>query len=236
MPPGDVLLGPGGFPAWLALAALGGVLAMDGISWPQAMVSRPLVAGTLGGLAGGDAAAGLLVGAVLEVLFLRYPPFGAARYPDGGPAGLVAGVAFALAGEGSPTGLAAATAAGWTAGWMGSASVQLLRRINERLVGRPERLAGDGRRLEIRHRIGIRLDFARGVLLTAGLLVPAVLFVRVAAAPPGGGSSAAAVLPLTIAVALSAGAAARSLPDGGRGRLLLFAGLAAGATFVAVFA
>ena len=42
------------------------------------MISRPIVAGTIGGLLFGDAAAGFAAGAFLEVLSFRHPPYGAA--------------------------------------------------------------------------------------------------------------------------------------------------------------
>ena len=52
----------------LALVALlGGVLALDGTSVGQFMLSRPVVAGALTGWMLGDPALGLLIGTLLEL-------------------------------------------------------------------------------------------------------------------------------------------------------------------------
>ncbi|MFN2384238.1 MAG: PTS sugar transporter subunit IIC [Gemmatimonadota bacterium] len=81
----------------LGLAGLGAVVFLD--QWPavQAMVSRPLVVGSLAGLLLGAPADGALWGAVFEVAFLAIQPVGAARYPDAGLAAL-AGTTVALVG------------------------------------------------------------------------------------------------------------------------------------------
>ena len=63
----------------LVLALLGGVLALDGTSLGQFMVSRPLVACVLAGLVAGDPAAGAMAGLVLEALHIAVLPVGAAR-------------------------------------------------------------------------------------------------------------------------------------------------------------
>lgn len=76
----------------LPLAMLGGVLGLDVVSFPQMMVSRPLVAATLGGALGGDAQMGLFVGVTLELMALATLPFGASRYPEWGSASVVGGV------------------------------------------------------------------------------------------------------------------------------------------------
>src|SRR3954471_14228937 len=93
-----------------AAALLGGLLALDGTSVGQVMVSRPLVAASLGGLVVGHPAAGMAIGVVLEALHLAVLPVGASRYPEGGPAAAVAGAAYAAyapAGGGSAALLAA---------------------------------------------------------------------------------------------------------------------------------
>src|SRR5262245_64982939 len=79
----------------LPIAMLGGLLGLDVVSFPQAMISRPLVAATLGGALIGNAAMGLLVGAALELIALETLPFGASRYPEWGSAAVVGGAIFA---------------------------------------------------------------------------------------------------------------------------------------------
>ena len=83
----------------LRMALLGAVLGLDVVSLPQAMISRPLVAATLAGALGGNAMAGLLVGAVLELVALETLPFGASRYPEWGSAAVVGGALMAQAPE-----------------------------------------------------------------------------------------------------------------------------------------
>src|SRR3954447_16422801 len=79
----------------LPIALLGGLLGLDVVSFPQAMISRPLVAATLAGALVGDATSGLLIGATLELIALETLPFGAAKYPEWGSAATVGGALFA---------------------------------------------------------------------------------------------------------------------------------------------
>lgn len=215
-----------GVATWLLLVGLGGLLAVDATGWPQAMVSRPIVAGTLGGALLGGAGAGFLAGALLELMSFRHPPYGAARYPDTGPAGLIAGAAYAAAGGEGLLPLLAAVLAGWLLGWVGARSVHLVRLLNGRLVGDPDVVAAQPRRIERRHRWALRLDAARGMVLTAALLVPVVLGVRLTAGvPPGGALGADWSLGMAaLGLAAVAGAGARNLSPGRRGWPLLLAG------------
>lgn len=218
---------------WLAAVALAGVVGMDASSWPQAMVSRPVVAGGLGGWLLGDALAGLAAGAVLELLVLRHLPFGGARCPDPGPAGLVAGAAAAGVGAAGAGATAAAAAVGWGVGWLGEVSVRLQRRMAGRLLGDAEGLSGSPERLVRRHRIMIGVDFLRGAMLGAAFLVPAAVAVRAAVGRATAGGPAAALL-VAGAAALAAGGASTRFASGRRGALLVAAGGAAGLLAVGV--
>lgn len=218
---------------WLILVVVGGILALDAVSWPQVMISRPLVSGTVGGWLLGDPASGFLVGAVLELMSLRHPPYGAARYPDSGPAGLVAGAAYAAAGEASLGALVAAILAGWVVGWIGSYTVQLRRRGNERLLADDARLAARPQILERRHRLALRLDAVRGALLTAGFVAPAVLAAAWSVGQPASVTATAwGAAMLVTAMAASAGAGGRTSSIGVRGWPLLLVGAVAGAVIV----
>src|SRR5579862_3071025 len=73
------------------IALLGAIAGLDVVSFPQAMISRPIVAATVGGAFAGNAAAGLLVGAAVELIALETLPVGASRYPEWGSASVVAG-------------------------------------------------------------------------------------------------------------------------------------------------
>ena len=212
MPLTEIALTPA---LWALLAGLGGLLAVDGVSMPQVMISRPIVSATIGGALLGDAAGGMLVGALLELLTMRHPPYGAAKYPDTGPAGLIAGCAYAASGTPSIAILVAAVLVGWMTGWMGAYTGYARRLVNGRLIGRPEWLAADPRRLERRHRSAIAIDALRGVVLTGGLLVPSVLIVSVVGVMPVGevGTAFGSAAVVT-ALAASIGSGARTTaPD-----------------------
>src|SRR5688500_18261909 len=81
--------------ALLPVTLLGAVLGLDTVSFPQAMLARPLVAATLGGTLMGDPVSGLLAGAALELIAVETLPFGASRYPEWGSASVVGGALFA---------------------------------------------------------------------------------------------------------------------------------------------
>ena len=218
---------------WIILVVLGSFLALDAVSWPQVMISRPLISGTLGGWLLGDASAGFLVGAILELMSLRHPPFGASRYPDTGPAGLVAGASYAAVGAASLGSLVAAILAGWAIGWIGAVSVQLRRRGNERLLADEAELAARPEFLEGRHRMAIRLDAVRGALLTAGFILPAILAGAWSVNQPSlaAGTALGAAM-LVTALAAAAGAGGRTSSSGLRGWPLLVAGSVLGALIV----
>jgi len=218
---------------WILLVLLGGLLGVDSVSWPQAMISRPLIAATLGAWIMGEPAAGFLVGAVLELYAMRYPPYGAARYPDTGPAGLIAGASFAGAGGSQIGPLVVAVIAGWAIGWIGSRSAQALRFINERLVTGDPGLASRPAVFEVRHRTAIWLDVARGGLIVAAFMVPVAIAARLAVGVPGDGSVAAySVVAVALGVAASVGAGGRNTAFGLRGWPLLLVGAAVTLVFV----
>jgi Phosphotransferase system, mannose/fructose/N-acetylgalactosamine-specific component IIC len=74
-----------------SIALLGALLGLDVVSFPQVMVSRPIVSATLAGAFIGNPPGGLLIGVVLEMIALDTLPFGASRYPEWGSAGVVEG-------------------------------------------------------------------------------------------------------------------------------------------------
>ncbi len=208
----------------LVLALLGGVLALDGTSVGQFMVSRPLVACTLAGWAAGSAPMGAALGVVLEALHIAVLPVGAARYPEAAPAAVAAAAVFARGGGGEALLVATVLfALAWE--WVGSWSVHRLRVLN--VAG-----AGDGSPVspaivDRRHLTGVALDFARGVLVTgAGLLVlDALAGLLPSGFPVGWGRLAAGMA--------AAAAVASSIRLFGARRLAWFAaGAGAGAVFL----
>src|SRR5438034_224756 len=79
----------------LPVVLLGALLGLDVVTFPQAMISRPIVAATVAGAFIGNPLAGLTMGATLELLALGMLPFGASKYPEWGSASVVGGVLFA---------------------------------------------------------------------------------------------------------------------------------------------
>jgi PTS system mannose-specific IIC component len=79
------------------ISLLGAVLGLDTVSFPQAMLSRPIVACTLTAGFLGAAPAGLLLGALVEAFALETLPVGASRYPEWGSSSAVGGALISAA-------------------------------------------------------------------------------------------------------------------------------------------
>jgi mannose/fructose/N-acetylgalactosamine-specific phosphotransferase system component IIC len=156
----------------LPLAILGAVLGLDVVSFPQAMISRPLVAATLAAMLLGDPVRGLLVGATLEMFALETLPFGASRYPEWGSAAVVGGGLFAMHDSASPGALTVAVLAALTSAWIGSWSMVQVRKLNAQLAQQRHDAvaAGSKRVVEGLQVFGLTADLVRGGLLTAALL------------------------------------------------------------------
>ena len=157
--------------AVVLLLVWGTVVAVDLVSVPQAMLSRPLVVGAVAGWLAGDVEAGLRVGVVLELFALDVLPIGAVRYPDYGPATVVA---TALA-AGAPweLGLGLSVGLGLLVAGLGGWSLQLVRRLNAHAIQRRAAAlaAGESRAIRTLQYGGLLRDAARGLGLTAlGLL------------------------------------------------------------------
>lgn len=165
----------------LTLTAVGAVVGLDFVSFPQAMLSRPIVSATLGGYVCGNASVGLLVGVLLECFALETMPFGASRYPEWGPASVAAGAVAAVPGDQTVTLqlLPLAVLAGLVAAALGGQTLLWLRRINLAVAARyrAQLTAGDAGTLMAVHRAGIVIDFVRAAAVTA-LFVVALLALR----------------------------------------------------------
>ena len=98
------------------------MLGLDVVSFPQAMISRPLVAATLAGaLIGQSGERHAALAPALELIALETLPFGASRYPEWGSASVVGGAIFASHPT-HPAGamtlaVLAALATTWVGGW-----------------------------------------------------------------------------------------------------------------------
>jgi mannose/fructose/N-acetylgalactosamine-specific phosphotransferase system component IIC len=213
------------------LVVWGTLVGLDLVSVPQAMISRPLVAGTVAGWLVGDMEAGLRVGALLELFALDVLPIGAVRYPDYGPATIVAVALAANApwelGLGVSVGVALVLAVigGWT--------LQVVRRSNARAIQRRAAALAAGESGAIRRLQygGLLRDAARGAVLTAAGLLAAWVLGRWM---PLDRPTAVGLTLIAIGSGLAA-AAAGAVRSAGRGARLkwLVAGAAAG-TLLAV--
>jgi mannose/fructose/N-acetylgalactosamine-specific phosphotransferase system component IIC len=152
----------------LPIALLGGLLGLDVVTFPQAMISRPIVASTLAGTFIGHSESGLLIGIVLELIALDTLPFGASRYPEWGSAGVVGGALFAAQTKGMPGALPASILAALLTASISGSSMVVLRRI---IAGRLERSRvqieqGSTDALLSLHLSGMTLDLLRGAIVT----------------------------------------------------------------------
>jgi PTS system mannose-specific IIC component len=150
----------------LGLLGWGTLVGVDLVSFPQAMLSRPLIAGAGAGLVLGEPVAGLQIGLLLELFALDVLPVGAARYPDYGP-GVIGAVVLAsgveltfVLGVATLYALLMATLGGW--------SLQWLRRVNGRSLEAAAAglAAGDAATIRRVQYQGVAADVVRSALLT----------------------------------------------------------------------
>lgn len=192
----------------LPIALLGALLGLDVVSFPQAMISRPIVAATLAGAFIGHAPAGLLIGVVLELIALDTLPFGASRYPEWGSAGVVGGALFAAQPAGMPGALPASLLAALLTASISGWSMVVLRRI---IAARLERTrdsieAGSRDALLSLHLSGMTMDLLRAALVTTlGMIVFSPL-VRALVAIWGSDSAGSRAVVVVIAAIVAGGA------------------------------
>ena len=150
------------------IALLGAIIGLDVVSFPQAMISRPIVAATFTGIILGNAAGGLLVGATLELIALETLPVGASRYPEWGSASVVGGALLALRPSPSAGALTVAVLGALATAWVGGWTMYVIRRFNGAIARRwiPTLGLGSGRAVVAIQTAGITADFIRGGLLT----------------------------------------------------------------------
>jgi mannose/fructose/N-acetylgalactosamine-specific phosphotransferase system component IIC len=192
----------------LPIAMLGAVLGLDVVSFPQAMISRPIVAATLAGAFIGHPQAGLLIGVVLELIALDTLPFGASRYPEWGSAAVVGGALFAAQPPGMPGALPASLlAALLTASISGWSMVVLRRFIATRLERTRDSIeTGSRNALLSLHLSGMTMDLLRGALVTTlGMMIFSPL-VRAIVAIWGSDSAPSRAVVVVVAAIVAGGA------------------------------
>ena len=168
------------FAELLPFAILGGLLGLDVVSFPQAMISRPLVAATVAGALAGDALAGFMVGALLELVALGTLPFGASRYPEWGSASVAGGVMHVWllrSGFAADGALVIAALVTLVTAWAGGITMVWLRKLNARWARRSltALASGSGRAILRLQAAGLTADFLRGASLSMIAMATATL-------------------------------------------------------------
>jgi PTS system mannose-specific IIC component len=213
-------------PASVVLLSLVGTwAALDGTAVGQFLIARPLVAATLAGWVLGDAAAGLLVGMLLEGVYVGDVPAGGARFPEPGPAAVGATLAFVRLGGGG--GLALGLAVGVVVAVVAGRTVVALRHLNSRIVARPSPAADGRRRSAVPHWTCIAADAARGLAVSV-LGIGLALAIPIELAQAWTLSMPATVGLLALPALVAGGALLRSWASSGRRKLLFLAGCAGG--------
>jgi PTS system mannose-specific IIC component len=212
-----------------SLLVWGTIVGVDLVSFPQAMLNRPLVAASVTGFLTGDLEAGLRVGLLLECFALDVIPIGATRYPDFGPASVVATAAAPLAGWQDPTGLGVMIAL--LLALAGGSAMEFVRRLNGRLarVATPALASGDPAVLARLQRTGLLADALRSLVVTFAGLVIAWLTLPWLGGLGDAGRALRLVAVAGALVAAIAGAVRRA--GGGIPRVLLSIGLLLGGLF-----
>jgi PTS system mannose-specific IIC component len=219
----------------LSLVVLGAIIGLDMVSFPQAMISRPLVAATLAGWVLGSPERGLLIGATLELIALETLPVGASRYPEWGSASVVGGALFASLAEVSPGALAVSVLAALATAWAGGWTMVSVRRLNGVIARQSRASLERGSRAAVSgvQLAGLSADFVRGGLLTLVALLALMPVARASVelwqTPPM--MSHATVV--AIATAVAAAAVWKLFHGTPYARLLFVGGLLGGLSFLA---
>ena len=218
----------------LPIALLGGFLGMDVVTFPQAMISRPIVAATAAGAFLGNPLAGLTMGAVLELLALEMLPFGASRYPEWGSASVVGGSLYASH-PGDPAGaLAASLFAALVTAMLSGKSMVWLRRLNASLATRQRDQLQSGSRdavngLQI---FGLTADLIRGFLVTLLAMLVFTPLNRAIVASWNLDATYSRAAVVAVVAAVSAGAIWKIFHSVAHARLFFLAGLTVGAAML----
>lgn len=218
----------------LPIVLLGAFLGMDVVTFPQAMISRPIVAATVAGAFLGNAPAGLVMGAILELLALEMLPFGASRYPEWGSASVVGGALYASSWGDPPGALAASLLAALVTAMVSGWSMVRLRRLNAARATRlrPQLDAGSARAVTSLQLFGLTGDLVRGGLVTlGGMLAFGWLTGAIAEQWGTDGRDTRAVV-VAVVAAVAAGAIWKIFHSVPKARLLFVFGLVIGAILV----
>jgi mannose/fructose/N-acetylgalactosamine-specific phosphotransferase system component IIC len=220
----------------LPLILVGALLGLDTVSFPQAMIARPLVAATAGGAVLGEPANGLLVGAALELIALETLPVGASRYPEWGSASVIGGALFAYFDAVGPGALAMAVLAALATAWIGGWTMVSLRRVNGIVArrARPALERGSRGALTAVQFTGLGLDFLRGAALTSVALIVLGPVVRASVMTWGADVRISRAVVVALAAGVAGAAVWKLFHATPYARLLFLGGLAGGLALLAL--
>jgi mannose/fructose/N-acetylgalactosamine-specific phosphotransferase system component IIC len=153
---------------WLMVGLWGGLVGLDSTSFPQFMVARPVIAGTLTGAIFGRPLEGAMLGFFMEAFALITLPIGAARFPESGTATVAGASAYMAAVEAGLDPGALTLALAFALVWerVTGGSVVLLRRNNGRVLALQGAMSAD--ELERRHLGAMTTDYVRAAIVSAG--------------------------------------------------------------------
>ncbi len=219
----------------LPVALLGAFLGLDVVSFPQAMISRPIVAATVAGAFVGNGAAGALIGVILELIALDTLPFGASRYPEWGSASVTGGALFAAeAGKSYGALPAAVLAALLTASVSGSSMVLHRTLIARRMEKVRDRLEEGSRTALISLHLGaMTMDLLRGGLVTFAALLVFTPIVSAIVAIWGANAAMSRAVVVAAAAIVASGALWKIFHSVRNAVWLFLGGLAAGLAILA---
>jgi len=218
----------------LPIALLGAVLGMDVVTFPQAMISRPIVAATVAGAFIGNASAGLVMGAVLELLALEMLPFGAARYPEWGSASVVGGALYASQAFDPAGALPASLFAALVAALFSGKSMVWLRRLIAAMAARQRASLQSGSRKAVNglQLAGLTGDLIRGFCVTLAAMLVFHPLIKAIVASWSVDARYSRAFVVAIVAAVSARAVWKVFHSVPGARFLFVAGLAAGAVIL----
>jgi mannose/fructose/N-acetylgalactosamine-specific phosphotransferase system component IIC len=221
--------------SYLPVVLLGALVGLDMVSFPQAMICRPIVAATVAGALVGQPQSGLLIGAVLELIALEVLPVGASRYPEWGSASVVGGALFATR-SGETGALPVACAAALLAALVSGVSMTVVRRLNMRLVKRRrlEIEAGSEQAVVGLQVTGLTLDLLRGGIVTFIALVLLDPATRIILETWTSNAAIARAVVVAIAASVAVSAIWRVFHSAAHARWLFFVGLAIGSILLVV--
>jgi fructoselysine and glucoselysine-specific PTS system IIC component len=164
----------------LLVSVVGGVVAVDTTAAWQFMICRPLVSGPLLGWLLGDLHTGLIMGALLELVWAGIVPAGASVFPDSNVAAAVA-IAIAVKLQQIHTSFHFAVPLSILysvpVAYFGSRVIVRMRRRNSIPLRRALEYAerGDGRNVARQNWVGVVNSFVRGFIYGGFMFVSGVL-------------------------------------------------------------